>query len=238
MRRGAGVKKSGTGEGDDADLRALVRAIAVLDELRVTSLLAGSPGLATQALRAGATREAPRESFIVELGHYVYAGDTALHVAAVAYSARIAEALIALGADVRAKNRRGAEPLHYAVDGGPTGRRWNPRAQARVIACLLSAGADPNATDKGGVTPLHRAVRNRCAAAVEALLTGGADASRKNNAGSTPMTLANVTSGRGGSGTPEAKAEQQKIVSLLEGFGRERREPPSRHARQGRRQGE
>jgi len=86
----------------------------------------------------------------------------------------VVEKLITIGADVRARNRRGAEPLHYAVDGGPGLPAWNPRTQSQIIAMLISAGADPNAVDKSGVAPLHR-VRNRCAAAVRALIDGGAD---------------------------------------------------------------
>ena len=142
-----------------------------------------------------------------EIGHYVYAGDTALHVAAAAYRQEIVPKLIATGANVRARNRRGAEPLHYAVDGMPGSRTWNPPAQAATVARLIEAGADPNAADKSGVTPLHRAVRTRCAAAVKALLEAGADPRRKNNSGSTPMLLATQNTGRGGSGSPEAKAQ-------------------------------
>jgi ankyrin repeat protein len=91
--------------------------------------------------------------------HYVYAGDTALHVAAAAYRYAIVRSLLAAGANVHAKNRRGAEPLHYVVDGGPRNPAWDPAAQVETIEQLLAAGANPNATDKGGVT----AVRNRCA---------------------------------------------------------------------------
>ena len=65
------------------------------------------------------------------------------------------------------------------------------------------------------MAPLHRAVRTRCAAAVEALLEGGADAKLKNKSGSTPMMLAKMTTGRGGSGSIAARAEQQEIVRLL-----------------------
>src|SRR5206468_5184402 len=114
---------------------------------------------------------------------------------------------------------RGAEPLHYAVDGAPGSRTWDPDAQAATVACLIEAGADPNALDKNGVTPLHRAVRTRCAAAVKVLLEGGADPRRKNKNGSTPMLLATQNTGRGGSGSPEAKAQQQEIVRLLERHG-------------------
>ena len=107
-------------------------------------------------------------------------------MAAAARRLAIANRLLAAGAIVRAKNRRGAEPLHYAVDGGPGNPAWDPAAQVAMIETLLAAGADPNATDKGGVTPLHRAVRNRCADAVRALLEGGADPRRSNGNGSKP----------------------------------------------------
>ena len=84
---------------------------------------------------------------------------------------------------------------------------------------LIAAGADPNAVDLGGVTPLHRAVRNRCADAVSALLEGGADPERPNKRGSTPMQLALTASGRGGSGSDIAKAQQAEIVRLLKAAG-------------------
>jgi hypothetical protein len=66
---------------------------------------------------------------------------------------------------------------------------------------------------------LHRAVRTRCAAALKALLEGGADARARNGNGSTPMLLAARNTGRGGSGTPEAKAQQREIVRLLKAYG-------------------
>jgi len=66
------------------------------------------------------------------------------------------------------------------------------------------------------VTPLHRAVRTRCATAVSALLAGGADPKRQNSSGSTPMWLATHNTGRGGTGSAEAKTQQREIVRLLE----------------------
>lgn len=120
---------------------------------------------------------------------------------------------------MRARYRRGAEPLHYAVDGVPGSRSWDPAAQAATVASLIDAGADPNTVDQSSVTPLHRAVRTRCAAAVRALLDGGADARRRNKSGSTPMRLATRNTGRGGSGSPESKAQQQEIIRLLEQHG-------------------
>jgi ankyrin repeat protein len=178
-------------------------------------LIDAAPALARASAQEGATRASAKAHFLDAIGHYLYAGDTALHIAATAYRAEIARKLIAQGADVGARNRRGAQPLHYAADGAPGAPRWDPRAQAVTIACLIEAGADPNAADLGGTTPLHRAVRSRCAAAVAALLEGGADVRRKNKRGSTAPQLATRTTGRGGTGSADAKAQQAEIVRLL-----------------------
>lgn len=203
----------------DSGLMALVRAIVAGDEAAALRLLAASPALASTRAEDGATRQRAKDYYLDEITHYLYAGDTPLHIAAAAYRLEIVRNLIVMGGDVRARNRRGAEPLHYAVDGAPGSRTWNPSAQAATVACLIEAGADPNAVDQSGVTPLHRAVRTRCAAAVSALLDAGADARRTNKSGSTPMRLATQNTGRGGSGSPESKAQQQEIMRLLEQHG-------------------
>jgi Ankyrin repeats (many copies) len=200
-------------------LISLVRAIVTNDSAAAWRLLAAAPTLANAHFAQGATRQAANAYYLREIDHYVYAGDTALHIAAAAYQRKIARKLVTMRADVRARNRRGAEPLHYAVDGVPGSGRWNPRAQAATIAYLIEMGADPNATDRSGVTPLHRAVRTRCAAAVRALLDGGADPRRNNKNGSTPMQLATQNTGRGGSGSPDSKAQQAEILRLLERCG-------------------
>ena len=198
-----------------AELMTLVRAIVADDAATTSRLLATSGSLASAQAGEGATREAAADYYLAGIEHYLYAGDTALHIAAAAYRLPIVGQLITLGADVGARNRRGAQPLHYAADGSPGSPRWDPGAQGATVTCLIQAGADPDATDKSGVTPLHRAVRTRSAAAVQALLEGGADAGRKNRAGSTPMQLATWTTGRGGSGSPESRAQQAEIVRLL-----------------------
>jgi Ankyrin repeats (3 copies)/Ankyrin repeat len=178
---------------------------------QVSRRLAGSPALATTASDVGATRQGASTFFFVDIAHYLYAGDTALHMAAAAFRRRVAETLVAHGADCRARNRRGAEPLHYAADAN----RWDPAAQAETINYLMSIGADPNALDSARVAPLHRAVRTRSLAAVRALLDGGANARQPNKAGSTPLHLAVQTTGRGGSGSPQAREQQAGIVRLL-----------------------
>jgi ankyrin repeat protein len=203
----------------DSALMAFMRTIAAGDDSAALRLLAAVPELASARIAAGATRQSAKPWFLDDILHYVYAGDAALHVAAAAYRHVVVKHLIAAGADVRARNRRGAEPLHYAVDGAPGSSFWNPHAQAAVVTCLIAAGADPNAGDKSGVAPLHRAVRTRCAAAVGALLGGGADARRPNGSGSTPLGLATQNTGRGGSGSPESKAQQAEILRLLAQHG-------------------
>jgi hypothetical protein len=200
----------------DPELRQLVAAIVANDSISVSRLLAASPRLATSSFHSGATRSSAAESFVHAVVRYIVAGDTALHFAAAAYQPEIARQLIAAGASVRARNRFGDEPLQAAAAGGPGSHHWNPSAQASTIACLVEAGADPNAASKRGVTPLHIAVRTRCASAVRALLDLGADPARTNKNGSTPMLLAHHNTGRGGTGSPEAKAQQQEILRILE----------------------
>lgn len=200
---------------NDPELWQLLRAIASGDDPRASRLLLASPGLASVASAAGATRASSTSYFFEEIQHYVYAGDTALHVAAAAYRTGIARELVRRGADVSARNRRGAQPIHYASVGQPGSATWAPRAQAAVVAFLLRAGADPNAADKSGVTPLHRAVRTRCASAVRVLLAHGADPRRKNGSGTTALELAVQGTGRSGSGSVAAREQQRTIIELL-----------------------
>ena len=186
--------------------------LVVDDEVdNVSRRLRTNPALVTTAASAGATRQEAASCFFKQISHYLYAGDTALHMAAAAFSRPMAELLVSCGADCRAKNRRGAEPLHYAADAN----RWKPEAQAEVIEYLVSIGADPNAIDKSGVAPLHRAVRTRSLAAVSALLDGGANPRQHNKSGSTPLHLAVQNTGRGGSGSDEAHRQQAEIIKLL-----------------------
>jgi hypothetical protein len=192
-----------------------VQAVIDGDVGAVSRLLTTHPALATEAVAVGATRGSAAEFFYESIAHYCYRGDTALHMAAAAFQHPIARLLVRRGAALDAKNRRGAEPLHYAADAN----HWEPAAQAATIRFLLSAGAEPNARDANGATPLHRAVRTRSAMAVRALLAGGADVRLKNNNGSTPFDLTTRNTGRGGSGSPLARQQQQKIVAALIGAG-------------------
>ncbi|MGZ4804037.1 MAG: ankyrin repeat domain-containing protein [Acidimicrobiia bacterium] len=210
------AKTSGPSDGSaDAALLALFQAIAARDHPETARLLDSSPGLASRPIRIAASRQDADTYFLTAIRHYAYAGDTALHIAAAAYQRELAESLVAKGADVRARNRRGAEPIHYAADGSPGAEHWDPNAQHAVIVALTAAGADPNVLDTSGVAPLHRAVRTRSSAAVSALIDAGADPRLVNKRGSTPLHLAVQNTGRSNSGSEVAREEQGRIITLL-----------------------
>jgi ankyrin repeat protein len=209
-------------------LLALIRAIANLDIEKASALLDQNRSLASAALATGATRTNAQSFYFKRIAHYAYAGDTALHIASAAYLPGMVTQLLACGANVSAANRRGAQPIHYASDGGPTAGRSNEQDQADVIRALILAGADANALDKSGVAPIHRAVRCRCSAAVEALLDNGANPRLRNGSGSTPLHLAVLDTGRGGSGLPESRDAQIRIVQMLLAHGASRDDRDSR----------
>jgi hypothetical protein len=193
----------------------LVRSIIAGDARMAARLLRVNPEFATQAFDVGATRSHASPFFYRDIAHYCYQGDTALHMAAAAFKRASARLLVHSGAAVDARNRRGAEPLHYAADTN----WWNPTAQADTITYLLSAGANANAKDANGATPLHRAARTRSAMAVRALLAGGADVHATNRNGSSPLDLAIRNTGRGGSGSMRAREQQARIIAMLGDVG-------------------
>jgi ankyrin repeat protein len=129
-----------------ARLPAFLTAI-VADEAKAVRLVRAAPGIA-QA-------RSDVERLMKEIPHQLYAGDTALHVAAAALRPLAVAALIDAGADAKAENRRGASALHYACDARPAGKTWNPAAQRSVIELLLDAGSDIEHKDKAGTAPLH-----------------------------------------------------------------------------------
>lgn len=197
----------------DSAFELLLDAIVRDDRKEVIALLNCEPDLALQRV------DQPR-LYQGQLGHWLYAKDTALHLSAAGYRYEIASELIKLGADVNAaQNMRRGRPLHYAADGCPGNPVFDPARQVKMIQLLLKAGAEIDAADKNGATALHRAVRTRCAAAVECLLKAGANPALKNKPGSTTFHLAVQNTGRGGSGNEEAKTAQVKIIQSLRAHG-------------------
>jgi ankyrin repeat protein len=188
------------------EVEHLLAAIVAGDLSAAEALLGHTPALA--AHRFSADR-------LIENLHWLYVGDTFLHLAAAALQPDLATLLIEYGTETNAINRRKASPLHYACDPRPnSGRLGDPSRQSRVIGVLLSAGARIDAADAGGATPLHRAVRARGLVAVRTLLAAGARVDlRLKKEGSTPLHLAVYGSGAGG--TADTESEQLEIIAEL-----------------------
>jgi len=196
---------------DDAALLDLVRAIVASNGQLVLTLLRATPALAKQSFATGASRASPAPYYLAEIEHYIYAGDTALHLAAAAYNQKAVLDLLESGARRGAANRRGAQPIHYAADGGPTLSTWNPRAQEETVTSLIEAGADPNVVDTGGSRrcTVRYAVdaRGRSAHCWPRSRSGPSEQERLDAGRSCSQTT-----GRGGTGTADAKREQIEIL--------------------------
>jgi len=173
----------------------------------VAQLLRRSPDL-SQA-RVG------QDHLVETIPHWLYVGDTPLHLAAAAMRTEAAKLLLESGANANAENRRGATPLHYACDPRPnSGGTWDPAKQGELIELLVKHGAKLEQADRGGASALHRAVRARSPAAVRELLKAGARVDiRLGKQGSTPIHLA--VQSTGASGTAGAVSEQLEIIKML-----------------------
>jgi uncharacterized protein len=116
------------------------------------------------------------------INSYSHDGWTPLHLAGFFGQPSIAEALIAEGADVRARSRNPMqnEPLHAATAG---------RSKDAVRA-LLEHGADVNARQEGGWTALHSASQNGDVEMARLLIVGGADVKARADNQQSAMDLA------------------------------------------------
>jgi hypothetical protein len=187
-------------------MNTLLSALVEDDASAVKRLLRADAGLAVRLIQTPKLYDS-------SIFHWIYVGDTALHLAAAGYRVEIVRLLLDSGANPNAaKNRRKSSPLHYAADGFITGPAWDAEQQVETIQCLVRHGADIHLPDANGATPLHRAVRTRCAAAVKCLLQAGSNPTAPNKSGSTPFHLAVQNTGRGGSGEPAAVNAQREII--------------------------
>src|SRR5256885_13340342 len=102
---------------------------AILDDNcpRVIKLLKADDRLAVRQI------EKPK-LYKSKIFHWLYVGDTALHLAAAGHREDIVRALLAGGADPNAAaNHRHSSPLHYAADGYIVGAVWDAGRQVKTI---------------------------------------------------------------------------------------------------------
>jgi hypothetical protein len=190
-------------------MNKMITAIVDDDLGAVKRLLQEDAGLVTRLIRTAKLYDS-------RIFHWIYVGDTLLHLAAAGYRVEMVRLLLAGGADPNAaENMRKSTPLHYAADGFINGPTWDAKQQVETIRSLLDAGAGIHLPDMNGATPLHRAVRTRCAAAVKCLLDAGADPAIRNKPGSTAFHLAAQNTGRGGSGSEKARMAQREILQAF-----------------------
>ncbi len=104
-------------------------------------------------------------------------GMTLLHRAVQNKSKKLAELLIAQGANVNAKNNQGDTPLHLAVQSN----------NKELAELLIAKRVDVNARDNYGHTPLHLALLYNNKEVAKLLIAKGADVKARDNQGDTPL---------------------------------------------------
>jgi hypothetical protein len=85
-----------------------MRSLSVGDTTEAERLLRAQPDLASARLTRGGERGGSPSFFLEEIRYQMYAGHTALHVAAAAYNVDFATQLVAAGAAVDAANEQDA----------------------------------------------------------------------------------------------------------------------------------
>ena len=103
----------------------------------------------------------------------VVTGETALHIVTARRDPVWLRYLIAKGADVNARDRKGSTPLQIAANLG-----W-----IEGVEILVDRKARTDESNDAGETPLISAVHQRNTALMKILLQGGADPDRADNSG-------------------------------------------------------
>src|SRR5437764_4510863 len=120
-------------------MNRMLKAIADDDSPAIEELLNADRTLATTLVSKAILYNS-------KIFHWLYVGDTALHLAAAGYRVEIVRLLLRAGADVNAAaNHRRSSPLHYAADGFITGPAWDAKKQVATLRSLLENGADLHA---------------------------------------------------------------------------------------------
>jgi ankyrin repeat protein len=169
--------------GESAILTAVYRRQKEIVNLLVAR---GAPLDLFEASAAGEIERVERllggDADAAAINAYSADGWTPLHLAAFFGHTKIAEALLAGGADVaaRSRNSNGNTPLHAALAGN----------HKFVTGLLLGSGADVNTADAAGWRPLHLAAANNNLDAIKTLIAQGADVNAANGEGKTPLSLA------------------------------------------------
>jgi hypothetical protein len=181
LERDPAQARSVDGAGVSAVLKAVYyRKQAVLDVLLAT-------GLELNIFEASATGKTDRVRALavtdpVGVNAYSPDGFFPLGLAAFFGHKETVEALIALGADVRAQSRESMKvsALFSSIAGG----------RADIARILLEAGANPNLRASKGLTALHDAAVRGDLESAKLLLSYGADVNARSDDGKTPLDLA------------------------------------------------
>ncbi len=131
---------------------------------------------------------------------------------------RVAQVLLALGANVAAKSKYGCSALAYACGGFPLRSAGKPKTQ--IVAWLLEhtdVCTHINNVNESGSVALHSAAANGNALAVRMLLCFGADRTTRNKRGETAAALARICG-------------REEVVQLIENWKEPEEWRPWTHA--------